>query len=44
MSWAWYCTPVFPSGERLRQEEDLKFKASLGYIARPYLPPPKKGG
>jgi hypothetical protein len=29
----WWCTPAL---KRLRQEE-LKYKASLGYIARPYF-------
>lgn len=31
VSLVWWCTPVNPGFGRLRQE-DLKFKASLGYI------------
>jgi hypothetical protein len=30
------CTSIIPALGRFRQE-DGKFKASLGYIARPYL-------
>jgi hypothetical protein len=29
-------TPVISALGRLRQEDQLKFKASLGHIARPY--------
>jgi hypothetical protein len=31
LSWAWWFTPVIPALRRLRQE-DLKLKASLGFI------------
>jgi hypothetical protein len=33
LSPAWWCTPVIPVLERLKQE-DGKFKISLGYIVR----------
>jgi hypothetical protein len=35
-SWAWWLRPVIPAFGRLRLE-DHKFKASLGYIVRPYF-------
>jgi hypothetical protein len=35
-SWEWWYTYAIPALRRLRQE-DLKFKASLGYTARPHL-------
>jgi hypothetical protein len=33
-----WLTPVITAFRKLRQE-DYKFKASLGYMARPYLKP-----
>jgi hypothetical protein len=36
LNWAWWHTPIIPALRRLL-EEDLKFKASLGYVARPCL-------
>jgi hypothetical protein len=33
---AWWCTLIIPALGRLGQQ-DLKFKASLGYVARPHL-------
>jgi hypothetical protein len=32
----WWYIPIIPAFQRKRQEDD-NFKASLGYIARPYL-------
>jgi hypothetical protein len=37
----WWCTPVIPAFGRLRQE-DLEFKANVGYIVSPCLKKPKK--
>lgn len=36
VSLVWWCTPVNPGCGRLRQE-DLKFKASLGYTVSKIL-------
>jgi hypothetical protein len=36
LSWAWWCMPVIPELGRLRQEAH-EFKASLGFIGKPYL-------
>jgi hypothetical protein len=40
-SQVWWHTPEFPALRRLRQE-DSKFKASLGYTAKPCLKNQKK--
>jgi hypothetical protein len=32
LSWAWWCTPIFPALGRQRQEDLCEFEASLDYI------------
>lgn len=32
--WVWWCISLVPAVRRLRQEDCLKFQASLGYIVK----------